>query len=220
MKLKACTLILGLMTFNALAETHSGIEVPLQFTDDRISHDHKFNNRYLDVEVESVSFREGVQKEKLMKAFELIDTIVNSEEFKVKVINYMGRNGVQQYSKNYLWNNSNDRLSNEDIYDLIMEGDERMIPHSLGKMNLNVRRYWSSWWGRKVIGYTNPGNDKKIYVNGRFYNRFETHQMVGNIVHEWLHLLGFLHGKSNIREEVPYVVGAIASDIAKNMLRK
>lgn len=211
---------MSFMALNAVAETRQDIKVPLQFTNDRISHDNKSNNTYLDVEVESVVFREGRQKEKLKKALTLIDEIVNSLEFKTKVINYMGKKGIQAYSKNYLWNNSNQRLSNEDIYNLLMKGDEKMIPNTLGKMNLNVRRYWSSWWGRKTIGYTSPSSSKRINVNGRHYNRFEVNQMVGNIVHEWIHLLGFLHGKSNIHEEVPYVVGQIANEMAKNILNR
>jgi ssRNA-specific RNase YbeY (16S rRNA maturation enzyme) len=42
--------------------------------------------------------------------------------------------------------------------------------------------------------------------------------MVANIVHEWLHLLGFLHGEVNMREEVPYVVGSIAGQVAEEYL--
>jgi hypothetical protein len=219
MKLKTYILIMSFMALNAAAEIKQDVKVPLQYTDDRISHDSKSHNSYLDIEVESVVYREGNQKEKLKKAFILIDEIVNSVEFKTKVISYMGKKGVQAYSKNYLWSNSKERLSNEDIYDLIMKGDEKMVPDTIGKMNLNVRRYWSSWWGRRTIGYTSPGSSKRINVNGRHYKGFEVNQMVGNIVHEWIHLLGFLHGKSNIHEEVPYVVGQIANEMALDILR-
>lgn len=43
--------------------------------------------------------------------------------------------------------------------------------------------------------------------------------MVSNMVHEWIHLLGFLHGDTRITEEVPYVVGGIAGEVAQNLLK-
>ena len=44
--------------------------------------------------------------------------------------------------------------------------------------------------------------------------------MVSNIVHEWIHLLGFLHGSKNMNQEVPYVVGRIAGLVAKDILAR
>lgn len=37
-------------------------------------------------------------------------------------------------------------------------------------------------------------------------------------MHEWIHLLGFLHGKEAPKEEVPYVVGYIAKLIASDYI--
>jgi len=43
---------------------------------------------------------------------------------------------------------------------------------------------------------------------------------VNNLVHEWIHLLGFLHGEENMREEAPYVIGRIAQEVSEKVLRK
>jgi len=191
----------------------------------------KVTTQYLAVMREDVVFPQGKQFTKLDLAIEMIENIVNSEEFKQKVIGYTRPNRgtasaedyVREYQKNYLWNNSGENLSNEDVYNIIMNGNEKMRPDTLGEMNINVKKYKSPWWnisGRNVVGYTSPSSSKWIKVNWRFYDNYEVHQMVGNIVHEWIHLLGFLHGKENMREEVPYVVGKIASEIAKSQLEK
>ena len=59
-----------------------------------------------------------------------------------------------------------------------------------------------------------------IRLNWKFYQKYETPQMVANLVHEWIHLLGFLHGNQNMHEEVPYVVGSIAGEVAQNILQR
>src|SRR5690606_10221987 len=144
------------------------------------------------------------QKEKFEEALALMETVMNSEEFKAKVIGYVNSSGERTYNKNFLWNESDKRLTNEDVYQIIMNGNEKMRPDTDGEMNFN------SWvkkcsglenlgiWCRKVIGSTTPHTDHMIKLNWNFYKKFETHQMVANMVHEWIHLLGFLHGNSNL----------------------
>lgn len=198
-------------------------EIVLNF-DNNIDHllDKSFNG-YLKVIEHEVKFPKGPQEAKLYQAIELLDEIVNSEEFKRKVIGYVRPNGKREYAKNYLWNDSKVTLSNEQIYSIIMNGNERIIPNTESEANLFIRSYKCKWWQRlgpcnKVIGYTNPSGSKWINVNWKFYAKYDVHEMVGNLMHEWIHLLGFLHGKQDLHQEVPYVVGRIASQIAKEKL--
>lgn len=171
---------------------------------------------YVKVLKEQVRFPAGRQGNRLDEAINLLDEVINSEEFKRRVLSYTRPNGQRGYSKNYRWKNVNENLTSEQIYKIIMTGDERMRPNTKGEMNLNIRKYYKFW--SRVIGWTSPSSSKWIRVNWRFYKRYKTHQMVGNLMHEWIHLLGFLHGSKNMHEEVPYVVGGIASQIAKEML--
>lgn len=218
-------LIVGLLTLisaSAWSDTIPGAESVLQFSKHADSFASKVGSRYIKFVPEDVTFPDGPQKAKFERALEIMEEVINSEEFKIKVIGYE-RNGNRSYQKNYLWNDSQRRLSNEDIYEIIMNGDEKMRPGTPGEMNFNSwvrvcnRLQMATIWCRQVIGSTTPDTDHMIKLNWTFYRNFETHQMVSNMVHEWIHLLGFLHGNDRITEEVPYVVGGIAGAVAKRM---
>lgn len=184
-------------------------------------------DQHLAVSVEGYKFPEGKQKEKFEKALSLLEDVLNREDFKQMVLSYKNSSGKREYQKNYLWKNSQNKLTNEDVYNIIMTANERMVPGTEGKMNFYARIRRCGWfkrtvsiWCRKVIGSTAPDKSPWMTLNWKFYKNYEPHQMVANIVHEWIHLLGFLHGKLNMREEVPYVVGAIAGKVAKRIINQ
>lgn len=217
--------ILALFSMNLLANTVPGAEPHLVYAKSAEIYASKVGSRYLKFVPEDVSFPQGPQKAKFEKALEIMEEVMNSEEFKIKVIGYE-RNGNRSYQKNYLWNDSQKRLSNEDIYEVIMNGDEKMRSGTEGEMNFNSwvrvcsRLQMVTIWCRQVIGSTTPDTSHWIKLNWTFYKNFEVHEMVSNMVHEWIHLLGFLHGNDRITEEVPYVVGGIAGEVAQNIMRE
>lgn len=224
MKFLVFTFAVFLILMNQVsAHTEPGINPKLRFDESIVP---VIVDSHLNVIEEEIIFPQHSQKTKFEKALSLIEEIMNSEEFKTKVLTYINKKGKRQFAKNFIWNDSNRLLSNEEIYNHIMKGDERMRINTVGEMNLNTMIKACNWsqkaspWCRTVVGSTSPYTSKWIELNWKFYSNFETHQMVGNIVHEWLHLIGFIHGKENLEEEVPYVVGAIASDIAKEILNR
>lgn len=218
MKFLLLSLLIGSTNLHASSLDSVERKVELKYSNsDKVQFLDSYNG-YIRVKREEVRFPAGRQSNRLEEAITLLDEIINSEEFKHRVLSYTRPNGQRGYSKNYLWHNTNQRLSSEDIYQIIMTGDERMIPGTEAEMNLNIKKYHSFW--SRVIGWTSPSSSKWINVNWRFYKRYQTHQMVGNLMHEWIHLLGFLHGKEAMHEEVPYVVGGIASELAKEILAK
>jgi hypothetical protein len=138
--------------------------------------------------------------------------VINSEEFKAKVINYIGLDGKRAYS-------SNNGLTNEQIYSKLMEGNELLGGQStLGEMNFDLERY-SKWWS-KVIGYTSPGVDNWIEVNGKFYANYQPDSIAGNLTHEWIHLNGFYHDSARDHDSVPYAVGYIMEALATKYLKQ
>jgi hypothetical protein len=225
-------LITALLAFggsvgSVMATTHVDINPVLQYDENyEIDEKSESNHQYLVVVPEEMSFPNSKQKARFERAQSILETVMNSEEFKYRVLAYIrSSDGQRLYQKNYLWNDSETRFTNEDVYDLVMGGNEFMVPDTLGEMNLNAYVKQCNWfmnkvsiWCRAVIGSTNPGSSKWIKLNWKFYKRYKTSEMVSNMVHEWLHLLGFLHGKENMREEVPYVVGSIAGQVAKEYL--
>lgn len=217
----------------ALAETHQGVVPYLDFDENYEESVNLKGSNYLDVRIENWRFPDSTakhrsQKEKFRLALEVLEEVMNSSEFRRMVLSYKNSDGERAYQKNYLWSNSKERLSNEDVYAIIMGGDEsKVIPNTQGEMNINsyikiCSRYeWNVSkvkWCRGVIGSTNPWKSKWMQLNWQFYATYEVPSMVSNIVHEWLHLLGFLHGNYKMREEVPYVVGSIAGKVAAQIL--
>ena len=216
------------LSFSTLVSAHvdKGVKTKLQFAPDSEYLASRVDTGRLTFVPEDISFPAGSQKKKFEEALKIVEEVLNSQEFKTKVIGYQRVKGDRSFQKNYLWNDSKKLLSNEDIYEIIMTGDEKMRPGTKGEMNIN------SWvkicsgfqslgtWCRAVIGSTTPHTSKWITYNWKFYSYFSTPDMVANMVHEWIHLLGFLHGSVNMDKEVPYVVGEIAGEVAKELLIK
>ena len=226
--LKLCIIAQLFVTNIAFSNTIEGLEVPLQFDEKYLDTYNKAftSGDYLTVKPEVTIFPKNVsQKKKFVKAISLLETILNSESFKSKVLSYKrGSNGKREFQKAYLWKDASKTMTNEEVLKVILEGNEKMRPHTFGEMNINsyvkVCKWWEKVgiWCRKVIGSTSPGNSRWIKLNWKFYKSFGTHQMVSNMVHEWIHLLGFLHGGEHMHEEVPYVLGRIAGEVALEIL--
>jgi len=213
------------------ASTTEGLYVPLQYDNHYLHNHQKIHTDYISVVAEDISFPDYSQldlrqKARYEKAVAIIETVLNSDEFKRKVLSYKRSDGSRLYQKNYLWSNKAETLTNEEVLSVIIRGDEKMRPGTFNEMNINSWVKKCNWWQRagiwcrKVIGSTSPSSSFMIKHNWKFYKNYETHQMVANIVHEWLHLLGFLHGNENMREEVPYVVGSIAGEVAQQLLNE
>lgn len=218
------TLLVFIFVMNEVsAHTEEGVQPELKFDYSHV-HETFTDNQQLKLVEEEITFPEHSQKEKFLKALSLIEDVMNSDEFRLKVTSYINKNGKKQYAQNYLWGDLKKPLSHEEIFQVIMSGDEKMRTGTKGEMNLNsLVKVCSgaqkvSSWCRTVVGSTSPYTSKWIELNWKFYSTFETHEMVANLVHEWLHLIGFIHGKENLQEEVPYVVGAIAGQIAKKII--
>lgn len=226
-------IILGsILSFSLFATTVEGPDPVLNYSD-KVMNSLIFSksaDTKLEVIVEKTSFPSRsklgkAQKKKFIKALALLEPVLNSAEFKKRVLSYVRPGHTEPgYQKNYLWRNKSERLSSSQIYDIIMKADEKMIPNTINEMNINSWVKVCKWyekpltWCSKVVGSTSPSDSKLMKLNWKFYRKFEANQMVSNLVHEWLHLLGFLHGSEKMREEVPYIVGQIAGDVAKEMM--
>lgn len=150
------------------------------------------------------------QEKKLTSASKLIRKIVRSAEFKEKVLNHTW-NGKKQFA-------DNKGLTNEQIYKKIIEGSERQT--GLGKnntMDLEIELYTDH--DSITIGYTYP-SIVRIYMNRKYFNKFRPYQVADNMMHEWIHKIGFGHAVKNTPERpysVPYAVGYIVKGIARSM---
>lgn len=151
------------------------------------------------------------QEQKIFKAIGLIKKIVLSPDFKEAVIS-------KSFNNEFTYKD-NAGLTNEEIYQKIMEGRELVGQNTEanGIMDLELVLYRDD--ESNTIGYTYP-HISHVYINEKFLNRFEPYQVANNLFHEWLHKIGFDHSveKTPEREHsVPYALGYLVKDMAKGI---
>lgn len=158
-------------------------------------------------EVKLLNFTKS-EKAKIIKAVDLIKRVVASEEFKQEVLNHT-------YEGKLAFANNKD-LTNEEIYQKIIEASERLSPGVDYTMDLTLVAFFRD---AVTVGYT-VSNSPEIFMNRKFFRKQNADAVTANIVHEWLHKIGFQHDVSATEARpfsVPYSVGYIVRRIAKNL---
>lgn len=167
----------------------------------------------LDINATLIDFS-AEQKEKMMNALDRLKLVVNSVDFKERVLahTYAG-------SKQFV---DNDGLTNEEIYLKIMEGAENLSRNgdggnvADGEIDLDIELYYSR---KNVVGYTYP-NVLQIWVNTKYFNTNSLGAVAANVIHEWTHKLGFNHSfynNSSRPYSVPYGIGSIVKELINTM---
>jgi len=229
--MKTLTFILLMFSTTVFAEVDPSIRVWLGNTKKNlIEHNHKKIPElpWLDVKDEELKFPEkSIILTHVRKAIELLPKVLNSDEFKQGILLYTRKNGKKEFSRNYLWNEKDEKLTNEEMLKVLFEANEFTIPKTENQMNLHVKmkkcKKWENFikrkWCKGIIGHTYPKSSEWITVNWQFYKGYKAPQIVNNLVHEWIHLLGFTHGsKKTMGEEITYVAGKLAQRIAQKMI--
>jgi hypothetical protein len=158
--------------------------------------------------IEMINFS-SAEQEKMDHAIEIIKLVVATEEFKNRVLNHTF-NG----SKTFV---DNGGYSNAQIYQMILDGAEKLSPYKNNTIDAEVELYYAS---TNVIGYTYPSS-KRIWVNTKYFNSYTAAGVAHNLMHEWLHKLGFTHSSSwtaSRSSSVPYAIGYMVGEIGKSFL--
>lgn len=158
-----------------------------------------------DVKLNLSGFSES-HKEKIQEASELIKEVIATQEFKDKVLGYTYK-GKRQFS-------DNNGLTNEQIYQKILEGSEKFTPGKDNQMDLFLKSYSDK--GSTTVGYTYK-TVKQVWMNTKYLSMYPAHKITTNMVHEWLHKIGFTHDVDKTAKRphsVPYAVGYIVRDLA------
>jgi hypothetical protein len=148
------------------------------------------------------------QTTKMDDAIERLLIVINSEEFKEKVLAHTF-NGERTFSLN-------NGLTNEEIYEQIMSGIEVLNKELDYEMDVDVTLYYKAG---STVGYT-YANTNRTWINSKFFNGFRPSQIVANVTHEWTHKIGFGHTSNNSPSRpytVPYGIGSIISDLVDEM---
>jgi hypothetical protein len=145
------------------------------------------------------------QEAKIQTAEEKLRSVVASEAFRTAVLNHT-YNGKKQFL-------NNNGLTNQQIYNKILEGAETLQPSKNNTMDLNVKLYYEN---STTVGYTMT-NSKTINMNTKFFNKYSASEVAHNMMHEWAHKLGFGHAvnySTSRNYSVPYALGTIMNKLA------
>jgi hypothetical protein len=145
-------------------------------------------------EILFVNFKKD-QERKVHEALTIIQKIVATDEFKNRILNH-----TFEGKKTFV--DSND-LSNAEIYRKILTGT----------MKVELELYHSP---NTTIGYTYP-DTKRIWINTKYFNRYTPVKVADNLMHEWMHKLGFNHAvkhSATRNYSVPYAVGYLIEELA------
>jgi hypothetical protein len=151
----------------------------------------------------------AAQEDKLERAVEVIKKVIATEDFRTRILNHT-YNGAKTFV-------DNGGHTNAQIYQMILDGAETLLPVKNNMMDLQVELYYAL---TSTVGYT-YANTTKIWVNTKFFNSYAVNSVAANLIHEWLHKLGFTHAASySVSRDysVPYGVGRIMSELGKQFL--
>lgn len=149
----------------------------------------------------------AAQEDKYNKAIEIVKKVVASEAFRTKVLNH-----TYEGKKTFVDNNGK---TNAQIYQMILDGAEKLQPAKNNAMDVEVELYYAA---NTTVGYT-YASSKRIWVNTKYFNTYTPASVAGNLFHEWLHKVGFGHAASySVSRDysVPYAIGRMISTMGKN----
>jgi hypothetical protein len=149
------------------------------------------------------------QEEKVQRAVEILKKVIATQEFKDRILNYSYR-GKKAFHDNH-------GLSNEEIYKKILKGAE-IIGNTKENncLDVEIELYHQQ---TTTIGYTYP-NTPRIWMNTKYFNKYTPVKVADNLMHEWMHKLGFTHAtKWSVDRDhsVPYAIGYLVEEIADTL---
>ena len=220
MKKSLITILVCILTSASFASGFGGfieIDAPSSVANMTTGHLKGFESsksNSLTTDIHLRNFEREADREKINKANTLLLKIMNSLEFKQRVLNFTFK-GKRQF-------NDNNGKTNQEIYDHLMTGAEVLMPGSRGIMNFDLTLYKSKNPWSKVKGYTLP-DTMRIWINKKYFrmSSWTPRDVAANMAHEWVHKMGFGHDYNHNAERpftVPYGVGYIVQDLADQFI--
>lgn len=145
------------------------------------------------------------QEAKIQAAENKIKDVIGSDEFRTAVLNHT-YNGKKTFV-------DNGGLTNAQIYQKILDGAETLQPSKNNRMDMSVKLYYQN---SSTVGYTTTGS-KTINMNTKYFNKYTASGVSHNMMHEWLHKLGFKHAvnySTSRNYTVPYAIGNLMGKLA------
>lgn len=142
------------------------------------------------------------EKIKFKQALYYAEEVMNSQEFKTR---FLQMPLVQTNGK-----------TNQQIYEELMSGADKFNQEADGDIDVYITMYYSF---RNTVGYTYPST-WYTWINRKFFSGFNYADVAGNVVHEYMHNMGYDHKRATDKWSVPYAVGYLVRDMIKEYLEK
>lgn len=168
--------------------------------------------------VKTIGFKPE-ELEKLSQATDLLETVINTESFKLEVMRHTYTQPGGWFKRSRTLNAFRmTSLTPMQVYKKFMSGSERLEPHPDQEADIHItidRRDAGD-----VLGYTYASTPMQ-WVYSSFFGRATIADIASNIAHEYCHKLGFTHESNytKLRQyTVPYALGYIVKELAKGYL--
>lgn len=170
---------------------------------------HLPNDAYtLDFNIHLVGLSKN-RENKIYEATEVVKKVVSSTAFRNAILGHKF-NGRKTFSDNR-------GLTNSQIYNKILAGAEKLHPFKNNTMDLEIELFTDL--KSRTIGFTRT-NSPRVWINTKYFNKLSAEKVAANLVHEWLHKLGFSHDVKRTwrrKYSVPYAVGRLVSKLGKKL---
>lgn len=140
------------------------------------------------------------QAAKFKAALVPLEDVVNSVQWRTAV-----------YAKTFTTTSK----TSKQVYDHIMTGREVLAKGVDYDMNISVELYEEN---SNTIGYT-YSNSIWTWINNHFFKRYTSGQIAANVMHEWLHKLGYNHSSATDYSSVPYSLGYLMNEMVDDYLK-
>lgn len=167
----------------------------------------------LKIQLHSLTGGTEKQKTEFRAGLAILEKVVNSQEFKDRILNFSYTFNGQIINGFKL----NKGMTNQQIYILFMSGWDKHNKAYDNDIDISTTIYYNRW--TSTVGYTYP-NTFKTWINTKFWSVFEKERragIAGNQGHEYCHNLDFDHAfKDNPTRKftVPYAIGSIIYELA------
>lgn len=156
-------------------------------------------DKKLTIKVHATKNFTAAQLEKYVEAVEKTEQVLNSQEFHDELLK--------------LKLTSTKGLSNQQIYEMIINGAEVLDPIIDNEVDIFISMYYKN---NKVVGYT-YSSVKETWLNSKFFKSSDSADIACNLTHEWLHKLGFGHKSAKEKTSVPYAVGYLVERLVRKL---
>lgn len=154
---------------------------------------------------------EGHNLDKLEKALEIMERVVNSELFQNKILYY-----EFHYRKKLFGGAIDFPYTSSQVLEII----ENAVNYPGNTAPHTIDLYLELLHGKNSrLANNGQAPEKEIYIDKAQFEQMTSKQLANYLFHEWLHKLGFQHARYNLpfnkrNQSVPYAVGYFIEELA------